>query len=284
MLPLHQSHVYWEHKSILRTQNYCFFLLKKTNQSSLLFVLLSDGIDKSRLINPRSLETRLQKTGGQNSSRLDQLLLNKMKIFIITLLLFASKGFETNALPVSPNGFNSENLPEPILPLMNIQNLSAILANFRTNLTEVMQKKFESVQLQDQTEAIKDKIVFILSQMLERREELSQIPSSSIAQQLEVIKRNFSQWSENIAPAKWNSSQIFQNNFQEEMTQKVKHLHQLLLLQINTYQESLLKGWEEFSTSIAPRIHELKKLALDSETIINKIENFFAKLSVGQDN
>lgn len=189
-----------------------------------------------------------------------------MKVLVVALMLFVLKEAEAHALPDAaediPTSQENTLVSVPAHGQIHLQNLSAIfkqLAQNMTSLTREIQERMQTFQtsFSNQTAKMKEHLASLLQEVQRPNEGISKLSIPSITQQLEMLKRNFSQLQMNIRPIQIN--QTSSERMQQEISEVFVPLFQF-------FQGTVTEGIENLRKAMAPKVHEIKKLVALAES------------------
>ncbi|XP_078388783.1 uncharacterized protein LOC144670179 [Cetorhinus maximus] len=194
-----------------------------------------------------------------------------MKIFVVTLLLFLVKGTEARALPdesdvtLSFDKSTHSSSVEVASPSTQNSNLSIIferVAENMTMLTREIQKQMQTAEknLVEQAGMVRDTLTSLFERIQGPTEGISKQNTLSITQQLELLKKNISQLDLNFRPINFN--QTLDENAYQDLRQNIEQLQKVLGPLVNFFHETITGGVENLRKSIAPGVHEIRKLAI----------------------
>lgn len=152
----------------------------------------------------------------------------------------------------------------------NIPNFGAIFPNVSANITDIQQKMqvFRS-QIEEQANLIKDRLVQMFADVQEPKP-LSESSTSSLAEQIEALKRNLNEWSKNVMSV--NTSQLVPENVQENLNEKIKQFQQVFLPLIQRIQGPFIEGIQNLQKSMAPGVQDIKKYIAELESAWKKFK------------
>ncbi|XP_048471507.1 uncharacterized protein LOC125486727 [Rhincodon typus] len=191
-----------------------------------------------------------------------------MKIFVVTLVLLLAKGMEAHALPGAADagpthGEHRLALLDLRNTTMNIHKLNPIfekLAQNMTLLSEEIQQQLQtfSTHLHEQASIVRERLSSLFEQPPVLPEGISKLTSPNLTQQLEILKKNISRLSLNFKPISLN--QTSERKVYQELTENMEQFHQLFGPLLNFFQGTITEGVENLRNSMAPGVHEIKKL------------------------